>query len=53
VAEGIETEQQRQILVGAGCHLGQGYLFSKPLPLGLLKQNYFATEFNLNKDHSR
>lgn len=53
VAEGIETEQQRQILVGAGCHLGQGYLFSKPLPLGLLKQNYFATEFNLDKDHSR
>ena len=32
IAEGIETEQQRQILVGAGCDFGQGYLFSCPLP---------------------
>jgi len=32
VAEGIETEAQRQLLAAAGCDLGQGYLFSKPLP---------------------
>jgi len=32
VAEGIETEAQRQVLRDLGCHLGQGYLFSKPLP---------------------
>ncbi|MBE3569834.1 MAG: EAL domain-containing protein [Bacillales bacterium] len=31
VAEGIETEDQRQILAQYGCDLGQGYLFSKPL----------------------
>lgn len=31
VAEGIETEQQRQLLTAAGCDFGQGYLFSQPL----------------------
>jgi diguanylate cyclase (GGDEF)-like protein len=32
VAEGIETEQQRLILLEAGCDYGQGYLFSRPVP---------------------
>ena len=31
VAEGIETEAQRQVLRDLGCHLGQGYLFSRPV----------------------
>jgi EAL domain-containing protein (putative c-di-GMP-specific phosphodiesterase class I) len=31
IAEGIETEEQRQILVAAGCDYLQGYLFSKPI----------------------
>ena len=31
VAEGIETEQQRALLAGWGCDVGQGYLWSKPL----------------------
>jgi diguanylate cyclase (GGDEF)-like protein len=31
IAEGIETERQRDLLVAAGCDYGQGYLFSKPL----------------------
>jgi EAL domain-containing protein (putative c-di-GMP-specific phosphodiesterase class I) len=32
IAEGIETVQQRDLLIAAGCNYGQGYLFSKPLP---------------------
>jgi len=32
IAEGIETEEQKQALEKAGCHMGQGYLFSRPLP---------------------
>ena len=32
IAEGIETEAQRQILADAGCDYGQGYLFSRPVP---------------------
>jgi EAL domain-containing protein (putative c-di-GMP-specific phosphodiesterase class I) len=32
VAEGIETEAQFQLLREIGCDVGQGYLFSRPLP---------------------
>jgi EAL domain-containing protein (putative c-di-GMP-specific phosphodiesterase class I) len=32
VAEGIETERQRDYLTGLACKQGQGYLFSRPLP---------------------
>ena len=31
VAEGVETEAQRALLLAAGCDYGQGYLFSRPL----------------------
>jgi diguanylate cyclase (GGDEF)-like protein len=31
VAEGVETEEQREILRGLGCVFGQGYLFSRPV----------------------
>ncbi|MFZ6748879.1 putative bifunctional diguanylate cyclase/phosphodiesterase [Undibacterium sp. Ren11W] len=43
IAEGVETEEQRQRLSEKGCGHYQGYLFSKPLPIQdfliLLKQN--------------
>ncbi|WP_186315841.1 putative bifunctional diguanylate cyclase/phosphodiesterase [Catellatospora sichuanensis] len=32
VAEGIETEHQRQASVATGCAYGQGYLFATPMP---------------------
>ena len=32
LAEGIETDAQRRALLAAGCELGQGYFFSRPLP---------------------
>ncbi len=32
VAEGIETEAQRDALVALGCRYGQGYLFGRPQP---------------------
>jgi diguanylate cyclase (GGDEF)-like protein len=34
VAEGIETSQQLRQLRRLGCQLGQGYIFSGPLPAG-------------------
>ena len=44
VAEGIETEQQRDVLLDMGCKIGQGYWFSKPVAADvatamLIKQN--------------
>ena len=32
IAEGIETVEQWQIVRALGCELGQGYLFSRPVP---------------------
>ena len=32
VAEGVETEGQREILRALGCDSFQGYLVAKPLP---------------------
>lgn len=33
IAEGVETETQRAVLAGLGCHQYQGYLFGRPLPV--------------------
>lgn len=32
VAEGIETEEQKQALLFLGCRIGQGYLLGRPMP---------------------
>jgi diguanylate cyclase (GGDEF)-like protein/PAS domain S-box-containing protein len=33
IAEGVETEQQRQLLQNHGCRHYQGYLFGRPVPI--------------------
>ncbi len=33
IAEGVETEAQRDFLAAQGCHAYQGYLYGRPLPL--------------------
>jgi len=32
IAEGIETDEQRKLLLDSGCDYGQGYYFSRPIP---------------------
>lgn len=43
VAEGIETQSQREILKDMGIHFGQGYLFSRPLSVDDIEQLYNPT----------
>jgi diguanylate cyclase (GGDEF)-like protein len=33
LAEGVETEEQREFLAKLGCHSYQGYLFGRPVPM--------------------
>ncbi|MDZ7892930.1 MAG: EAL domain-containing protein [Rhodoferax sp.] len=39
VAEGVETEGQRQFLLDQGCTLFQGYLFGRPVPVAEFRFN--------------
>jgi diguanylate cyclase (GGDEF)-like protein/PAS domain S-box-containing protein len=47
VAEGIETAAQESFLQAHGCHLGQGYLYSKPVP-----RDVFEARLQLSKNNS-
>lgn len=42
VAEGVETEQQSAFLIGRGCVLQQGFLFSHPLPAAAFERLLLA-----------
>ncbi len=42
VAEGVETQEQYNVLVREGCDEAQGYFFTKPLPSELLETFLFS-----------
>jgi diguanylate cyclase (GGDEF)-like protein/PAS domain S-box-containing protein len=50
IAEGIETEAQLRILHALNCNTGQGYYFSKPLPLVSLEKYWIENCTNRNVD---
>ena len=37
VAEGVETDAQRDFLLKHNCEYAQGYLFGKPMPLQMMR----------------
>jgi len=38
IAEGVETEQQRDFIITHGCDMIQGYFYYKPLPVDEMKK---------------
>ncbi|MGZ8236990.1 MAG: EAL domain-containing protein [Methylobacter sp.] len=42
IAEGVETEAQRELLTSYGCPKFQGYLFGRPVPADDFKQSLLA-----------
>ena len=58
IAEGVENEIQKNILISNGCHQFQGYLFGKPVPIEqfnealLLKSGQFlVSDKNVITEH--
>jgi diguanylate cyclase (GGDEF)-like protein len=47
VAEGVETAEQLDFLANSGCHVSQGHVFSRPLPLEAFEQ--YARQHTLGK----
>ena len=43
IAEGVETEQQRDFLARLGCHAFQGYLIGHPLPIKDFEQTWLKS----------
>ncbi|WP_380182374.1 biofilm formation regulator HmsP [Kalamiella sp. sgz302252] len=41
IAEGVETQQQRDWLLARGIRIGQGYLYAEALPIGQFESRYF------------
>jgi EAL domain-containing protein (putative c-di-GMP-specific phosphodiesterase class I) len=42
IAEGVETEEQRDYLLHLGCDSFQGYLFSRPLPAAEFERKWLS-----------
>lgn len=46
VAEGVETPQQAEALLNAGCFCGQGYYYAAPLPACEFEKRYLKQNMN-------
>ncbi|MBK8815315.1 MAG: EAL domain-containing protein [Methylococcaceae bacterium] len=52
VAEGVETRDQATVMFGLGCHVMQGYLFSRPVS-GKEIPGLMAVDFSLDSKSNR
>lgn len=46
IAEGIETDAQRDWLAAAGVESGQGFLFDRAVPTDIFEQRYLSDAGN-------
>jgi EAL domain-containing protein (putative c-di-GMP-specific phosphodiesterase class I) len=51
VAEGIEVDAQRDMLLALGCRTGQGYAFGKPMPVNEILETAVTRRRNLLGDN--
>ena len=51
IAEGVETENQVDILRNNRCSLAQGFLFDKPLPLEQFEDRLEKHRYEMKSDH--
>lgn len=52
VAEGVETKEQASVMFGLGCHIMQGYLFSRPVN-GKEIPELMAIDYSLDSKYHR
>jgi diguanylate cyclase (GGDEF)-like protein len=43
IAEGVETQEQLDILIDLGCDQAQGYLLGRPVPPAVFESNFFKS----------
>ncbi len=43
IAEGVETDEQKQFLIDQGCDQVQGFLYSRPLGADEIKETYLLS----------
>ena len=43
VAEGVENQSQKEMLLDAGCFYGQGYYFARPMPVWKFEEMYLKS----------
>ena len=51
LTEGVETAEQFSFLEAIGCDRAQGYLFSKPVPLDVLREKIASGELKISKEY--